>query len=154
MKKIKIGMVGADTFEHGILLTSHFKNAELFSVFDTNKFRLRQTISSAIEKGLYIKSYNNCDDFYCARPDIVLIGSGMSDYIYIKNSFLINGFCDRQSAMEGIAAAKGGGLYFFENGQWTEADFSEITADDYLTYIKSGKNPLFAFFMLKCKNII
>lgn len=149
MKKIKIGILGADTFEYGICLISSFKNAELFSVFETNKARMKNVISAAIEKGFYIKSYNNADDFYSSAPDVVLVGKTMHEYIRNKNSFLAGGFCDDLHAIEKIAAEKDGKLYFYQNGDWTEPGSFDFSANEQLIYIKSGKNPVIAFFILK-----
>lgn len=149
MDKIKIGLVGADTFEDGKTLISFFDNAELVSVFETNKFKLSKVISSAIESGLYVKSFNNSDDFYQTKPDIVLVGKTMHEYICTKNSFVISGFCEEEYAEDGIAAEKDGKLYFRRNGKWVCFDSFEFSSSEQLAYIKSGKKPLIAFFMLK-----
>lgn len=147
MKKIKVGLLGADTVTDGISLALFFKNAELISLFDLNKERLNQAVSYAKENGIYIKAYNNADDFYATEPDMILAGRHMSDYIFCENAFLPDAVSD--SLSDGVASQIDGNLHFFNSGSWNPADISLLSSQNQLIYIKNGKNPLFAYFMLK-----
>ena len=77
MKKIKIGAIGKEAFCSALYLTEQFNTCELYSVFETNKHRLNETIQLAIEKGSYIKAFTNSDDFYSSGPEIILIDENM-----------------------------------------------------------------------------
>ena len=149
MKKIKIGAIGKDAFCSALYLTEQFNTCELYSVFETNKHRLNETIQLAIEKGSYIKAFTNSDDFYSSGPDIILIDENMKEYIFSDNSCLIGGFCEEKTATDGIAAIKENALYFYNSDTWNLFDEASLSSEDKLLYIKSNKNPLIAFYLFK-----
>ncbi len=149
MKKVKIGAIGEDAFCSAIYLTEQFNTCELYAAFEANKTRLNKTIQLAMENGSYIKAFTNSDDFYSSKPDIILIEKNMQEYIFSSNICLVGGFCEDEYAKPGIAAIKDDKLYFYNSDAWNLFDESDLSAADKLLYIKSSKNPLIAFYIIK-----
>ena len=147
MEKIKIGMLGEGALLRGISLVSSFENAQLISLFVPNKNQLDKAISYAKEQGIYIKSYNNADDFYQTNPDMIIADAAMFDYAFCENLFFTS--VPEDSPSEGAAAQSGEKLCFFHNNKWVAYDFSSLSPQNHFDYIKSGKDPLHAYFMIK-----
>ncbi len=148
MKKIKIGILGASALAYGKNLASYFDCVTLASLFDTNKNSLDAAQSEAKNSGIYLKTYNNADDFYATDLDMVLAGKNMYDYIFLKNTYLTDGTCDLDFTLNGIGAKKDGELYIFSDNEWTKAVFPQSFSWWNLSYIKCKKDPLFAYFLI------
>lgn len=146
MKKIKIGILGAAAFEKVKFAAKNVENIMLTSLMDTNRKNLENAAQTARNEGLYIKMYNNAEDFYAAEPDAVVASYDMYEYVRLKDTYLADGICDFDLSVSGVYAPSDNKLYKLENEEWKMVQNNEIQSFWNMLYVKNGSDPIFIYF--------
>ncbi len=149
MEKVKTGLMGSSVLKAALNLSSSFENLEFSALFDTNKHRLADADLTLAEHGIYIKRINNSDDFYILHHDIILADAKMCEYAFLENTYFL---APADDAPEGAGSNIKGNLHIFKGGEWKPFDFSKFGPSTKLKHIKSGQDPMCAYFLFKATN--